>query len=448
MILRALITGLLLSVGMRTAASADLLPPAPRPQAPDWTATALADVQLVEQVAARDAGRYTSLQLDTAGRPHISYYDVKNGDLKYAYKDSAAWHVETVDSVGNVGGYTSLALDALEQPNISYCELVGTSLTQCDDLKYAIKLHGVWHYQTVDCGGNVGAYSSLAVEGGPSYEDMSQHISYYDQTNQQLKYCWGTGAMWACDVVDNTGNVGGYTSLALDALGQPNISYCRLTGASLTQCDDLKYAIKLGGTWHYQTVDSVGSVGAHSSLAVEGGPSYEDMSQHISYYDQTNQQLKYCWGTGAMWKCEVVDSTANVGGYTSLALDTLGQPNVSYCKLGALSFTDCDDLKYAVKLSGTWHYQTVDSGGKVGAYSSLVVEGGPSYEDMSQHISYYDQTNQRPKYCWASSGKWRCGAVVPPVFLPLLVRNWAVDVQAVAGIDTPVHTGGGKARYP
>ena len=56
-------------------------------------------------------GEYASLALDGAGRPHIAYYDLINGDLKYAYYDGAQWHIETVDSNGYVGRHTSLALD-------------------------------------------------------------------------------------------------------------------------------------------------------------------------------------------------------------------------------------------------------------------------------------------------------------------------------------------------
>jgi hypothetical protein len=422
---RVAIVGLLVAASLLASTGAGAEPPGPGPSDPVPSGAVPAEALSLESVMAASAGRYTSLELDAAGRPHISYYDAENGDLKYAYKDASVWHVETVDSVGNVGGYTSLALDELGQPNISYCRLTDASFTQCDDLKYAIKMHGVWHKQTVDSDGYVGAYSSMAVEGGPTYEYMEQSISYYDQTNQQLKYCWGTGAFWDCDPVDTDGNVGGYTSLALDELGQPNISYCALQGTSTTQCDDLKYAIKLAGDWHTQVVDSGGLggyVGAYSSLAVEGGPDYEDMSQHISYYDQSNQQLKYCWGTGAFWVCDGLDSVGNVGGYTSLALDELGQPNISYCRFQSITRMVCDDLKYAIKLHGDWYTQTVDSGGTVGGYSSLDVEGGPAYEDMSQSIAYYDETNRRVKYCWGTGAMWRCDAIAPPVFLPLVVR--------------------------
>ena len=53
-------------------------------------------------------GQFTSLALDGAGNPSISYYDRANEDLKYAWCDGTAWHAETVDAAGLVGWYTSL----------------------------------------------------------------------------------------------------------------------------------------------------------------------------------------------------------------------------------------------------------------------------------------------------------------------------------------------------
>ncbi|MEE8389283.1 MAG: hypothetical protein V3S14_00595 [Anaerolineae bacterium] len=77
---------------------------------------------------------HTSLALDGAGHPHISYFDDTNDDLKCAWHDGTSWHIETVDSAGSVGVYPSLALDGAGHPHISYYDGID------DDLKYAQRL--------------------------------------------------------------------------------------------------------------------------------------------------------------------------------------------------------------------------------------------------------------------------------------------------------------------
>ena len=70
------------------------------------------DIQTVDFEG--DVGQFTSLALDTLGFPHISYHDVTNENLKYAFLDEEGWHIQTVDSLGHVeiwGSLTSLALD-------------------------------------------------------------------------------------------------------------------------------------------------------------------------------------------------------------------------------------------------------------------------------------------------------------------------------------------------
>jgi hypothetical protein len=68
-----------------------------------------------------ELGEFTSLELDAAGQPHISYADAPNHIIKYAYRSAGAWHIETVDTgLGSSSGYNSLALDADGQPHISY----------------------------------------------------------------------------------------------------------------------------------------------------------------------------------------------------------------------------------------------------------------------------------------------------------------------------------------
>jgi hypothetical protein len=72
-------------------------------------------------VAQWGIGQYTSLVLDAADHPHISYFDEAHYELRYAYFDGTRWLTETVDTGDYLtGAYTSLALDAQGRPHISY----------------------------------------------------------------------------------------------------------------------------------------------------------------------------------------------------------------------------------------------------------------------------------------------------------------------------------------
>jgi hypothetical protein len=76
-------------------------------------------------------GCYNSIALDSRDMPHISYYDSEKNDLKYAYKNSFGWRIQTVDSKEDVGLYTAIALDSNGNPHISYYDETN------NDLKYA-----------------------------------------------------------------------------------------------------------------------------------------------------------------------------------------------------------------------------------------------------------------------------------------------------------------------
>jgi hypothetical protein len=135
------------------------------------------------------------------------------------------------------------------------------------------------------------------------------------------------------------------------------------------------------------TVDSSGDVGKHCFLALDslGNP-------HISYSDNTNMDLIYARWTGSEWSVETVDSTGIVGGHSSLALDSLGNPHISY------QDETNYDLKYARWTGSAWNIYTVDLNVFVGFYSSLALDSNDH-----PHISFYDQTNGDLKY---TQGIW------------------------------------------
>ncbi|MCL7454513.1 MAG: PKD domain-containing protein [Anaerolineae bacterium] len=143
-----------------------------------------------------------------------------------------------------------------------------------------------------------------------------------------------------------------------------------------------------GGNWLTETVDSAGYVGDYSSLVLDS-----DGNPHIAYNDETNQAIKYAHKSGDTWQIEVVDATGAAN--PALALDAGGWPHISYYD------TTNADLKVAHKDETGWIRETVDSDGNVGAFSSLALDGA-GYP----HISYNDTTTSRIKYARFDGTAW------------------------------------------
>ena len=158
----------------------------------------------------------------------------------------------------------------------------------------------------------IGTRSPLTQQGlwgitpqSPLIPTMHVHISYYESTNDDLKYATcssgcTTASNWDKVSVDTTGNVGYYTSIAIDSNDAVHISYLDFTNI------DLKYATCSSGcttasNWDIVSVDTTGNVGYHTSIAIDSNDAV-----HISYYDSGYDDLKYM----------VLDSSSNIYGYS------------------------------------------------------------------------------------------------------------------------------------
>jgi Ca2+-binding RTX toxin-like protein len=355
-----------------------------------------------------EVGSYTSLVLDAAGNPVIAYIDDTGGDLKLVHCNDANCEGEddsvvTVDSAGDVGWHTSLLLDAAGNPVIAYYEETGGDLkvAHCNDANCVDADESI---VTVDSTGDVGWSGSLALDaaGNPV-------ISYNNYTSGDLKvaHCNDADCAGADEsiVVVESGDVGWDTSLQLDAAGNPVISYYANNNGDLkvAHCNDANCA---GADESIVAVDSMGDVGGYTSLAldVDGNPA-------ISYFDYTNKDLKvaHCDDAncaGGNESIVTVESAGDVGSSGSLRLDAAGNPVISYSSdaEGLLKVAHCNDVDCT---GGNERVVVVDGGG-VGWYTSLQLDAAGN-----EAISYNDYVNGDLKV--ARCDRASCGDVTPPM---------------------------------
>ncbi len=381
----------------------------------------------------------TSLALDSENLARISYYDSSSNDLKFVQctnADCSENNITTVDSAGFVGPFPSLALGSDGFARISYCDYDNYDLkfVQCTNNDCSTK-----NITTVDSAGYVGEFTSLAI----SPDDGYARISYYDDGNGDLKFVQCTNddcSTKSITTVDSAGDVGHDTSLAISPDdGYARISYYNnsnydlkfarlsdisfnpdnndlfvagflgiegdiITDGSLLVNQSAKFgnSVLIGGdysnilttltsSWQRTTVDSTGEVGYYTSLAI----SPDDGYARISYQDDTNGDLKFvqCTNDDCSTKnITTVDSAGYVGEYTSLAINPDdGFARISYYEgdNGYLKFVQCTNDDCSTK-----NITTVDSAGYVGEYTSLAINP----DDGFARISYYDGTNENLKF--------------------------------------------------
>ncbi len=136
---------------------------------------------------------------------------------------------------------------------------------------------------------------------------------------------------WSISIVDSAGNVGQFSSLVLDSLDVPTISYYQHLYDSIGV---IKIAVWKNSIWNITNIDSldhvfIGFSGARNmtSLTLD-----TQMNPHLTYSDE--KILKYTKWDGSNWQREKIVDVSNtstvLGHLTSLQLDTEGYVHVCY----------------------------------------------------------------------------------------------------------------------
>lgn len=75
-------------------------------------------IETIDNETSERIGKYCDLELDSAGNPHVLFYDDVNNNLHYAYKKDDEWSQSIV--VQGDGMYNSLVIDSDDKPRFSY----------------------------------------------------------------------------------------------------------------------------------------------------------------------------------------------------------------------------------------------------------------------------------------------------------------------------------------
>ena len=266
-------------------------------------------------------GQFSSMRLDFDGNPVISHIDPSTGDLRVTRCFDPACVVArtNVADTGILGQFTSLRLDQSDLAVVSYYDLTNgdLKLVRCLDSECATA-----SVVTVDDNNDRGQYSSLALDSSDFLV-----ISYYDTSGQlMLAHCADAACATSPTInAVNTGeggDIGQFSTLALDQSGLPIVGYYNATenAAKMIHCDDADCA---GGA----TSILVGA-GGGTSLSMALDPSDNPV---FAYYNNATQGLDITrCVTGVCGAAGEVQTNLSTPIDTAIVLDAAGLATVSY----------------------------------------------------------------------------------------------------------------------
>lgn len=348
-----------------------------------------------------------SLVLDSNKNPHIAY-TVKNTGagnfLEYAYFDGSSWHFKKLLLPTNYRRFYSpaLALDHSENPHIVYVYKEPTGKYNLKHISFPaaeLTLPGPVTV-TLDIITDVGDYNSvpccdLEWNSKPSLvidASGTLHITFTDVTDNSLKYITSTNGNWSVPVhVDSipSGERGviAASSLVLDSHNNPHVSYYYRNYSS--NKNEIRYTYFDGGVWKNPPEILDSAFAYYTSLALD-----TSNKPHIVY--AWTGDLRYAYkDNNNKWNYRWVDNYQAMGQYrANLALDTNGNPYVSYETHSNLTGVHRLTYAYSFDKGSTWYKEEVDDGLVNNTLVLEVLDAVDGKLIVKPHIAYTDRTLQ------------------------------------------------------
>lgn len=238
-----------------------------------------------------------------------------------------------------------------------------------------------WNIQLVDDAGDVGYDSQIAV-----LSDGTPYIAYVGGGNLNLAWWVSEGGQsgWNYDLLSGNAIATRAKEMLVDTQDRLHLAWGYGNNAYYGIYSTATHDWVLGP----ETV-AMAMYNAHIDLALwsSGGNLIPII---LATLDSSNPAkiAKRDPGTGT-WTVETCTGTYSTSGPSSVAVGVDGGLHVSFYETAGAN------LVYGAKVAGgsSWIFQTIDTSGTVGQYSSIVID-----DTGDVHIAYYDATNGDLKF--------------------------------------------------
>lgn len=294
---------------------------------------------------------YGPLDVDTGpdGLPRIAWHDHQAntfqpnlGDVEYAALGAdGVWKRKTLFDRGHDGWDTRLFIDDNGTVHVS----------AIDPVEFGGS--GVEYYQLTSdtaepiveqVGSGPQTYrwaTSVAADGNGRV-----YVTYYDQDQNDLVVAVRAGGEWTRETVDSVGSAGVFNDVMVGPGGRLHVSYVTLGNGSN---GTVKYATRGTDETEWVITDiaeltaiTLGFEGARNITSIDVAP---DGNPWIAFGDESRTSLAVFDGTE--WAIEDIETSDDQGLQVSLAIDSDGRPHIGFFRLTSRGPLD-GVIRYAV----------------------------------------------------------------------------------------------------